>query len=85
VLFGSRARGDAVGGSDWDVAVVVKDSDGAEARSARRRALYVMADLALPDIAAGFHLCPIVIPDADGWRVAPALARNKRTEGVVIA
>jgi hypothetical protein len=78
LLFGSRARGDAKKGSDWDVAVVVQDHDGSEARKTRRAALNVLADIALPDIATGFHLRPIVIPaveiapDRSAWKVLPA-------------
>jgi hypothetical protein len=96
VLFGSRARGDAVRGSDWDVAVVVDaGSSGAgssgDARTARRSALSAFADLAFPDIAAGFHLRPIVVPATEGrpdpvaWQISPELARNISTDGLRIA
>jgi hypothetical protein len=91
VLFGSRARGDATRGSDWDVAVVVRDGSSGDARDARRSALNAFADLALPHIAAGFHLRPIVIPttedrsDPVAWQVSPDLARNIRTDGLLIA
>ena len=91
LLFGSRARGDARQGSDWDVAVVVHDSNGTDARRARRSALNVIAAIALPDIANGFHVRPIVIPaatvtpDRIAWRVSPDLARNIRADGVLIA
>jgi predicted nucleotidyltransferase len=88
LLFGSRARGDALRGSDWDVAVVVGDGDD---RKAMRDARNLFADLALPDIATGFHLRPVVIrasedsPDPDTWRVAPGLARNVKADGLLIA
>jgi len=91
VLFGSRARGDAVRGSDWDVAIVVDVGSSRDARKQRRTALNAFADLALPDIAAGFHLRPVVIPAAEGspgpvaWQVSPDLARNIRTDGLLIA
>jgi hypothetical protein len=62
-----------------------------DARKARRSALKAFADLALPDIAAGFHLRPIVIPVAEdgpdqvAWQVSPGLARDIRTDGLRIA
>ena len=91
LLFGSRARGDARRGSDWDVAVVVDDSNNSDARKARRSALNVFADIALADIVVGFHLRPIVVPVADiasdgvTWRVSPGLAHNIRADGLPIA
>jgi predicted nucleotidyltransferase len=91
LLFGSRARGDAKRGSDWDVAVVVDEGNGIDARKARRSALNIFADIALLDIASGFHLSPIVVPavvvapDRIDWRVSPALARNIMADRVLIA
>lgn len=91
LLFGSRARGIAMRASDWDIAIVVHAGNGADSREARMRALEVFSDIALPEIAAGFHLRPIVIPaakgspDPDNWRVSPDLARNIRADGVRIA
>lgn len=91
LLFGSRARADSRRESDWDVAVVVHDSHGIDARRARRKALRVFADIALPDISEGFHLRPIVVPaavvtpDPIAWKVSPDLARNIRADGVLIA
>jgi hypothetical protein len=91
VLFGSRARGEAVAESDWDVAVVVRNESGAN-RKAMRDARDLFADLALSDIADGFHLRPIVIPaaagdgsDLDAWRVSPGVARNVKADGLLIA
>ena len=90
LLFGSRARGDARQGSDWDVAVVVSDSNDINAQKARRSALKVFADIALADIATGFHLRPIVVPVAEATshrvtrRVSPGLARNLRADGLPI-
>jgi hypothetical protein len=69
---------------------VVHDSGGGDGRRARRRALNAFADLALPDIAAGFHLRPIVIPAAEAssepivWQVSPHLARRIRADGLLI-
>jgi hypothetical protein len=90
ILFGSRARGNAGRDSDWDVAVVVHDKEGGDSRATRRCALNVFAALALPEIAEGFHLRPIVIgsvettPDPEAWQVSPALAHNISADGVLI-
>lgn len=91
VLFGSRARGDAVRGSDWDIAVVVHAGGDDSARKARRNALNVFADLALSDITAGFHLRPIIISSAEdsldsaSWQVSPGFARNLMADGLLIS
>jgi hypothetical protein len=56
-LFGSRARGDAQPGSDYDVAVFLKN-----ARNLRQDG-QILSDLAYPHILSGIHIRPIPLPD----------------------
>jgi hypothetical protein len=57
-LFGSRARGDAQGDSDYDVAVFVDDlRNDLEVR-------HIVSDVAYPHIVDGIHISPIVLPAA---------------------
>jgi uncharacterized protein len=56
ILFGSRARGDAHEGSDYDLAVVVSDL------SDRRHVRRLLSDLAYDHILSGFFIRPIPLP-----------------------
>jgi predicted nucleotidyltransferase len=56
MLFGSRARGEAMGGSDYDVAVFV-DNYGD-----RRATDHLLADIAYDHILAGIHISPVSLP-----------------------
>ncbi len=64
VLFGSRARGDARRGSDYDVAVFIRELDD------RRAIDHTLADMAYSHILAGFHIRPVAIP-ADYLTTSP--------------
>ncbi|WP_428535611.1 nucleotidyltransferase family protein [Rhodopila sp.] len=56
ILFGSRARGEALPDSDYDVAVLVHDLwDSPHIRR-------VLSDLAYDDILSGFVIRPIPLP-----------------------
>lgn len=57
VLFGSRARGDARAGSDFDVAVFMKDL------SDRRPVDHALSDLAYRHVLAGIHIRAVAVPD----------------------
>lgn len=57
VLFGSRARGEARQGSDYDVAVFVRKLVD------QRRVRHLLADIAYPHILAGVHIRPVVVPE----------------------
>ncbi|WP_218145798.1 nucleotidyltransferase family protein [Sphingobium sp. YR768] len=79
VLFGSRARGDARRGSDYDIAVLISpDQDQHQIDRA-------VTALALPFIRAGFHFRPIVLTNDlfDQADLHP-LARNIVRDGVSI-
>jgi predicted nucleotidyltransferase len=83
VLFGSRARGEAPAGSDYDVAVFVRQT-GLEAGEIRRR----VADAAFDQMIEGLHLAPITLPEdyldlVDG-HYRTELARRIASEGVEI-
>lgn len=79
ILFGSRARGDAVKGSDYDIAVLVPS--GQDQRSIGR----AVTALALPFIRAGYHFRPIVLSeDLFDDAVSNPLARNIVRDGVSI-
>lgn len=74
VLFGSRARGDAEPGSDWDVALFIDDFD----RAAESRPLNLLA--------ARYHLrglmvSPIGLP-ANRQDISPELLANIDRDGV---
>lgn len=56
ILFGSRARNQAHAGSDYDIAVVVRDL------SDRRHVRRVLSDLAYDHILSGFYIRPIPLP-----------------------
>lgn len=56
VLFGSRARGDARRGSDYDVAVFVRGLGD------RRAVDHLLADVAYPHILTGVHIRPVAVP-----------------------
>ena len=56
ILFGSRARGEALPDSDYDVAVLVHDI------SDRPHIRRVLSDLAYDDILNGFVIRPIPLP-----------------------
>jgi predicted nucleotidyltransferase len=75
LLFGSRARGDAKRGSDYDVAVLVRDLSD---RWAVRR---VLSDTAHPHVLAGFYLRPMPLP-GDCLASASELAVDIRRDGV---
>jgi uncharacterized protein len=77
LLFGSRARGDAKRGSDYDVAVLVHDMSD---RLVVRR---TVSDTAYPHMLAGFHLNPLVLP-ADYLATASELADAIRRDGVEV-
>jgi len=79
ILFGSRARGDAHKGSDYDIAVVVT------AEQDQRMIGRAATTLALPFIMAGYHFRPIVLGEALlADKVSHPLARNIAREGVSI-
>ena len=75
VLFGSRARGDAHRGSDYDVAVFLKDLDE------RRPIDHLLADIAYPHVLAGTHIRPVAVPagylgSSAGHPLATSIARD---------
>ncbi len=77
LLFGSRARGDAKRGSDYDVAVLVHDlADRPAARQA-------VSDAAYPHVTAGFHLRPLLLP-AGYLASGSELADDIRRDGVTV-
>jgi len=80
VLFGSRARGDARQGSDYDVAVFVKDL------GERRLVDHALSDIAYPHILAGVHIRPVAVPEA--FLTSPqrgTLATSIARDGVVVS
>jgi uncharacterized protein len=77
LLFGSRARGDAKRGSDYDVAVLVRDLSD---RPAVQR---VLSDTAYPNVVAGLYLRPLPLP-ADYLASASELADDIRRDGVTV-
>ena len=56
ILFGSRARGQARGDSDYDIAVIVRDL------SDRRHVRRILSDLAYDHVLNGFFIRPIPLP-----------------------
>lgn len=79
VLFGSRARGNAHRGSDYDIAVLISpDQD-------RREIDRAVTALALSFIREGFHFRPIVLTKElfDQADLHP-LARNIVRDGISI-
>jgi predicted nucleotidyltransferase len=79
VLFGSRARGDARDGSDYDVAVFIENLKD------RRCIDHALSDLAFRHILAGFHIRPVALPD--NYLTSPQrgmLASNIARDGVVV-
>ncbi len=77
LLFGSRARGDARRGSDYDVAVLVRDLSD---RMAVRRAV---SDAAYPHVVVGLPLRPLLLP-AGYLASASELADDIRRDGVEV-
>jgi len=77
LLFGSRARGEAKRGSDYDVAVLVRDLSD---RLAVRRAV---SDAAYPHVVAGLPLRPLLLP-AGYLASANELADDIRRDGVEV-
>ena len=79
ILFGSRARGDARPGSDYDIAVFVSDlADG-------RRVNHALADTAHRHVLAGFHIRPFAVPsDFLDSKDTRSLAREIARDGVPI-
>ena len=77
LLFGSRARGDAKRGSDYDVAVLVRDL------SDRLAVRQVVSDAAYPHVVAGFNLRPLLLP-ADYLASSSELADDIRRDGVEV-
>ena len=79
-LFGSRARGDALHDSDYDVAVFLRsNADSFETLS-------VLSDAAYPHILDGYYIRPIGLP-ADYLRPAKSrteLAAEIARDGIVI-
>jgi uncharacterized protein len=80
MLFGSRARGDALGGSDYDVAVFVENYGD------RRSTDHLLADIAYDHILAGVHISPVSLPSnflesAESTAFAQSLLRD----GLVIS
>ncbi len=79
VLFGSRARGDARKGSDYDVAVFVRDIDN------RRSLGHLLSDMAYPHVLDGIHIRPLAL--ADDYLNKPgesALAASIIRDGIVL-
>ena len=80
VLFGSRARGDARPGSDYDVAVFVRNLHD------RRSIDHLLADTAYRHILAGVHIRPVAVP-ADYLESYPRdrLAMDIARDGIVVS
>jgi predicted nucleotidyltransferase len=80
VLFGSRARGDAHEGSDYDVAVFI------EGLVDRRSIDHALSDIAYPHILAGIHIRPLALPET--YLSTPqrgTLAANIARDGVDVS
>lgn len=82
VLFGSRARGDARRGSDYDVAVFVRGVDG---RTARRDIRHTLCDAAYDYMLRGFSISPYVLPAEElGHEPSSELVENITRDGVLV-
>jgi predicted nucleotidyltransferase len=80
MLFGSRARGDALGGSDYDVAVFVENYGD------RRSTDHLLADIAYDHILAGVHISPVSLPsDYLESAGSTAFAQSLLRDGLVIS
>lgn len=81
VLFGSRARGDARRGSDYDVAVFVRNMDPRTRRDIRHR----LSDVAYDYVLNGFFISPFVLPAEElDHEPSSELAENIARDGVLI-
>lgn len=76
VLFGSRARGDAMPDSDWDVAVFLTGQAGYEELSALADAAYDLI------VETGQFIQPLALPVESGGE--SLLLRNIRRDGVPV-
>lgn len=83
VLFGSRARGDAGGDSDYDLAVLLR-GDLARRPDVRDK----VADAAFEHVVAGYALIPVPLPEnylrPVAGRYRTELARRIAHEGVLV-
>jgi predicted nucleotidyltransferase len=80
VLFGSRARGDARKGSDYDVAVIVRSIDN------RRVLDHLLSDIAYPHVLDGIHIRPLALEEGYLDRTREnALAASIVRDGIVLA
>jgi predicted nucleotidyltransferase len=77
VLYGSRARGDAHRGSDWDLAVFVK---GSVAASEAQVLSHIGTDLLLD---RGWNIHPVALP-ARREREDSHFLRSMRRDGIAI-
>jgi predicted nucleotidyltransferase len=78
LLFGSRARGDARRGSDYDVAVFLR---ALEDRSAID---HVLSDLAYRYVLAGYHISPVALPSDFLHRTSHPLGLALLREGIPV-
>jgi predicted nucleotidyltransferase len=77
VLYGSRARGDASGRSDWDVAIFVK---GAVAPAEAKTLSHIGSDLFFD---RGWNIHPVALP-ARREKEDSFFLRNLRLDGITI-
>ncbi len=79
ILFGSRARGDARSGSDYDVVVLL----GGDALPPRLN--HMLSDLAFLHVRAGVPIRPIALATAAIGPESPIpIARNIARDGIAI-
>ena len=79
LLFGSRARGDAKRGSDYDVAVLIDPLGN------RRSINHALCDVAYDHILAGIHIRPVAFPaDRQDFQNGGTFAINLDRDGISI-
>lgn len=80
VLFGSRARGDARPGSDYDVAVFVRDLDNWLTIN------NILSDAAYEHMLAGYFISPVAVNSDFLDEASPGTLRfSVARDGVVVA